>query len=66
MSVAASGNTILRIAVALRMVIVELQTGSEAVLAEIRWATASELRNETSVDKAAISGVTTALATGEV
>ena len=60
MLVAVSGYTIRRIVVVHLTVIVEQPTGLEALLEEIRYRTASELRNETSVDKAEISGATTA------
>jgi len=65
-SVAASGNTILRIVAALHTVIEELPTGSGARREVILYRTASERPREISVDKGAISGVTTASAIAEV
>ena len=54
MSGAVSGNTIRRIVVVLLTVTEERQTGLEALREEIRYRTASELRNETLADKAEI------------
>ena len=59
MLVAASGNTIRRIVAVRLTAIAERRTGLEALLEVIPYRTGSELRNETLVDKAAISGATT-------
>ena len=60
-SVAASGNTIHRIVAVLLTVTAGQRTGSEAPPEVIPYRTVSELHNETSAGKAAISGVTIAL-----